>query len=166
MKIYALNYQSNHNITAKNPIIEEIYLSATQVWKQAHTICTLWQEIIQSHLGVCIVKPWHIISMNLIRCNALFFSPRFMCFNVYKAVSCITLFSASKMKAEIRVAYERKHAFSIKKKFACVVYKWNGVCISRTKFKAGFSIKYNIITSLDRFIKDFYQHINLNEIHI
>lgn len=117
MKIYALNYQSNHNITAKNPIIEEIYLSATQVWKQAHTICTLWQEIIQSHLGVCIVKPWHIISMNLIRCNALFFSPRFMCFNVYKAVSCITLFSASKMKAEIRVAYERKHAFSIKEKF-------------------------------------------------
>lgn len=115
MKIYALKYQSNYNITAKNPIIEEIYLSATQVWKQAHTICTLWQEIIQSHLGVCIVKPWHIISMNLIWCNALFFSPRFMCFNVYKAVSCITLFSASKMKAEIRVAYERKHAFSIKK---------------------------------------------------
>lgn len=53
--------------------------------------------------------------LNLVQC--IIFSPRFMCFNVYKAVSCITLFSASKMKAEIRVAYERKHAFSIKKKF-------------------------------------------------
>lgn len=51
--------------------------------------------------------------LNLVQC--IIFSPRFMCFNVYKAVSCITLFSASKMKAEIRVAYERKHAFSIKK---------------------------------------------------
>lgn len=44
------------------------------------------------------------------------------------------------------------------------VYKWNDVYgISRTKFKAGFYINYNIINlPLDRCIKDFYQHIKWN----
>lgn len=44
--------------------------------------------------------------MNLIWCNVLFFFFRFMCFNVYKVVSCIILFFVFKMKVEIRVVYE------------------------------------------------------------
>lgn len=55
--------------------------------------------------------------MNLIWCNVLFFFFRFMCFNVYKVVSCIILFFVFKMKVEIRVVYERKYVFFIKKKF-------------------------------------------------
>lgn len=53
--------------------------------------------------------------MNLIWCNVLFFFFRFMCFNVYKVVSCIILFFVFKMKVEIRVVYERKYVFFIKK---------------------------------------------------